>query len=107
MSATPRHRVVVVGGGFGGLPAARLLAGTDVDVTLIDQRNHHLFQPLLYQVATGIMSPGDISPVLRHMLRRHQNVEVVLSKVTGFDLERGWSTPPPFRARVATTPTTA
>ena len=87
MSATPRHRVVVVGGGFGGLPAARLLAGTDVDVTLIDQRNHHLFQPLLYQVATGIMSPGEISPVLRHMLRRHKNVEVVLAKVTGFDLE--------------------
>jgi NADH dehydrogenase len=87
VSANPRHRVVVVGGGFGGLPAARLLAGTDVDVTLIDRRNHHLFQPLLYQVATGIMSPGEISPVLRHMLRRHQNVEVVLSRVTGFDLE--------------------
>ena len=60
----------------------------DVDVTLIDQRNHHLFQPLLYQVATGILSPGQISPVLRHMLRRRKNVEVVLSKVTGFDLER-------------------
>ena len=58
MSANPRHRVVVVGGGFGGLPATRLLAGSDVDVTLIDQRNHHLFQPLLYQVATGILSPG-------------------------------------------------
>ena len=88
MSATSRHRVVIVGGGFGGLPAARLLARSDVDVTLIDQRNHHLFQPLLYQVATGIMSPGQISPVLRHMLRRRKNVEVVLAKVTGFDLDR-------------------
>ena len=88
MSATPRHRVVIVGGGFGGLPATRVLAGADVDVTLIDQRNHHLFQPLLYQVATGILSPGEISPVLRHMVRRHKNVEVVLAKVTGFDLDR-------------------
>ena len=77
-----------MGGGFGGLPATRLLSGTDVDVTLIDRRNHHLFQPLLYQVATGILSPGEIAPVLRHMLRRHQNVDVVLAQVTGFDLER-------------------
>ena len=87
MSENPRHRVVIVGGGFGGLPAARVLSGADVDVTLIDQRNHHLFQPLLYQVATGILSPGEISPVLRHLLRRHKNVEVALAKVTGFDLE--------------------
>jgi len=88
VSATPRHRVVVVGGGFGGLPATRLLARSrDVEVTLIDRRNHHLFQPLLYQVATGILSPGQISPVLRHMLRRRKNVRVVLSTVTGFDLE--------------------
>ncbi len=87
MSQNPRHRVVVVGGGFGGLPAARVLSGADVDVTLIDQRNHHLFQPLLYQVATGILSPGEISPVLRHLLRRHKNVEVALARVTGFDLE--------------------
>jgi NADH:ubiquinone reductase (H+-translocating) len=87
VSATKRHRVVVVGGGFGGLPATRLLSGADVDVTLIDQRNHHLFQPLLYQVATGILSPGSISPVLRHTLRKRKNVKVVLSKVTGFDLE--------------------
>jgi NADH dehydrogenase len=88
VNATQRHRVVVVGGGFGGLPATRLLSGADVDVTLIDQRNHHLFQPLLYQVATGILSPGAISPVLRHTLRKRKNVDVVLSKVTGFDLER-------------------
>jgi NADH:ubiquinone reductase (H+-translocating) len=88
VSATQRHRVVVVGGGFGGLPATRLLAAADFDITLIDQRNHHLFQPLLYQVATGILSPGSISPVLRHILRKRKNVNVVLSKVTGFDLER-------------------
>ncbi len=89
MSATPRHRVVVVGGGFGGLPATRLLARSQyIDITLIDRRNHHLFQPLLYQVATGILSPGQVSPVLRHMLRRAKNVRVVLSTVTGFDLER-------------------
>jgi NADH:ubiquinone reductase (H+-translocating) len=83
-----RHRVVVVGGGFGGLPATRLLAHSPVDVTLIDRRNHHLFQPLLYQVATGILSPGQIAPVLRHLLRRHRNVSVEMAEVTGFDLER-------------------
>jgi NADH:ubiquinone reductase (H+-translocating) len=88
MSTTPGHRVVVVGGGFGGLPATRVLAAAGIDVTLIDQRNHHLFQPLLYQVATGILSPGSIAPVLRHVLRRNKNVDVVLSKVTGFDLDR-------------------
>ncbi len=78
----------MVGGGFGGLPATRLLAAGGIDVTLIDQRNHHLFQPLLYQVATGILSPGSISPVLRQIFRRRKNVDVVLSKVTGFDLDR-------------------
>ncbi len=80
--------MVVVGGGFGGLPATRVLARADVDITLIDRRNHHLFQPLLYQVATGILSPGEIAPVLRHMFRRRPNVRVVLSSVTGFDLEQ-------------------
>ncbi len=89
MDPTSRHRVVVVGGGFGGLPAVRLLARSpEFDITLIDRRNHHLFQPLLYQVATGIMSPGAISPVLRHKLRDHEGVRVVISKVTGFDLDR-------------------
>jgi NADH dehydrogenase len=88
VSTPARHRVVVIGGGFGGLPATRLLSRSDLDITLIDRRNHHLFQPLLYQVATGILSPGAISPVLRHILRKRKNVNVVLSKVTGFDLER-------------------
>jgi NADH dehydrogenase len=87
-AASSRHRVVVVGGGFGGLPATRLLARSHVDVTLVDRRNHHLFQPLLYQVATGILSPGQIAPVLRHKLRRRPNVRVELAAVTGFDLDR-------------------
>jgi NADH dehydrogenase len=83
-----RHRVVVVGGGFGGLPACRYLGNLPVDVTLIDRRNHHLFQPLLYQVATGILSPGQIAPALRNVLRKHQNVKVELAEVDGFDLGR-------------------
>ena len=82
------HRVVVVGGGFGGLPACRFLAHEPVDVTLIDRRNHHLFQPLLYHVATGILSTGQVAPPLRQILRRHDNVRVELAAVTGFDLER-------------------
>jgi NADH dehydrogenase len=89
MADQRRHRVVVVGGGFGGLPATRLLAQRkDVEVTLLDRRNHHLFQPLLYQVATGILSPGQIAPVLRHLLRKHENVTVELTHVTGFDLDK-------------------
>src|SRR3954462_15042 len=83
-----RHQVVGVGGGFGGLPATRLLAPSPVDVRLIDRRNHHLFQPLLYQVATGILAPGQIAPPLRHVLRRNKNVTVELAEVTAFDLER-------------------
>jgi NADH dehydrogenase len=83
------HRVVVVGGGFGGLPACRFLGHVDdVEVTLLDRRNHHLFQPLLYQVATGILAPGQIAPALRHVLRKASNVTVELAEVEGFDLER-------------------
>jgi NADH dehydrogenase len=77
---------VVVGGGFGGLPAARYLGKLPVDVTLIDRRNHHLFQPLLYQVATGMLAPGQIAPPLRHVFRRDENVTVELAEVTDFDL---------------------
>jgi NADH dehydrogenase len=87
-SSPTRHRVVVVGGGFGGLPACRFLAHLPVDVTLVDRRNHHLFQPLLYQVATGILSAGSIAPPLRHVLRRAPNVTVEMAEVTGFDLDR-------------------
>jgi NADH:ubiquinone reductase (H+-translocating) len=86
--ADGRHRVVIVGGGFGGLPATRLLGGKPVDVTLVDRRNHHLFQPLLYQAATGMLAPGQIAPALRHIVRREKNVRVQLAEVTGFDLDR-------------------
>ncbi len=83
-----RHRVVVVGGGFGGLFATRMLRRVPVDVTLVDRVNHHLFQPLLYQVATGILSTGQIAPPIRNVLRRQDNVRVELALVSGFDLDQ-------------------
>jgi len=83
-----RHRVVIVGGGFGGLFTTRALGWSPVDVTLVDREPHHLFQPLLYQVATGILSEGEIAPSLRHILRFQENAAVLLAEVTGFDLER-------------------
>ncbi|HKH13140.1 MAG TPA: NAD(P)/FAD-dependent oxidoreductase [Solirubrobacterales bacterium] len=86
--AAGRHRVVIVGGGFGGLFAARVLKRAPVDVTLVDRVNHHLFQPLLYQVATGILSEGQIAPPLRNVLRRQRNTRVELAQVVGFDLDR-------------------
>ena len=82
-----RHRVVVVGGGFGGLFATRALGWSPVDVTLVDRQPHHLFQPMLYQVATGIVSEGEIAPPLRHILRYQENAAVLLAEVTGFDLQ--------------------
>jgi NADH dehydrogenase len=78
--------VVVVGGGFGGLQAALKLAGADVEVTLVDRQNFHLFQPLAYQVATGGLSAPDIARPLRSILRRRPNVRVLLAEATGFDL---------------------
>jgi NADH dehydrogenase len=81
-----RHRVVVVGGGFGGLNVARALDGADVDVTVVDRTNHHLFQPLLYQVATGILPPGLIAPALRSTLRKQDNARVLLADVRDIDL---------------------
>jgi NADH dehydrogenase len=82
-----RHRVVVVGGGFGGLQAAHALRRAPVDVTLVDRRNFHLFQPLTYQVATGALSPGEIACPLRAIFKRDRNVRVVMAEVTDFDLE--------------------
>ena len=82
---TPPH-VVIVGGGFGGLYAARALAGRPVRVTLLDRRNHHLFQPLLYQVATAVLNPSDIAAPLRSVLRRATNVTVFLASVERVDL---------------------
>jgi NADH dehydrogenase len=81
-----RHQVVVVGSGFGGLFTTRALKGADVDVTLIAKTTHHLFQPLLYQVATGILSEGEVAPATREILRRQRNARVLLGEVTGFDL---------------------
>jgi NADH dehydrogenase len=92
-SATPNtgptgHRVVVVGGGFGGLAAARRLRDDGLSVTLVDRRNFHLFQPLLYQVATGALAAGEIAAPLRALLKRRTNVRIVLGEVTGLDLRR-------------------
>ena len=82
------HRVVIVGGGFGGLQAARGLRSAPVEITLIDRRNFHLFQPLSYQVATGALSPGEVAYPLRAVFRRNRNVRVLLAEVARFDLER-------------------
>ena len=80
-----RHRVVIVGGGFGGLETARGLGRAAVDVTLLDRRNFHLFQPLLYQVATGELSPGEIAAPLRAILKRQLNTRVLLAAVHDID----------------------
>jgi NADH:quinone reductase (non-electrogenic) len=87
-SVAGRHRVVVVGGGFGGLNVTRTLDGADVDVTLVDRANHHLFQPLLYQVATGILPPGLIAPALRSVTKKERNARVLLADVQDLDLDR-------------------
>ena len=83
-----RHRVVIVGGGFAGLYAAQALKRAPVEVVLIDKRNFHLFQPLLYQVAAGGLSPGDIASPLRAVLKRQKNARVLLGEVTGLDLRQ-------------------
>ena len=87
MAQKSAPHVVIIGGGFGGLEAARALAGAPVRVTLIDHHNYHLFQPLLYQVATAALSPGDIAEPLRAILRKYRNVEVLLGEVATIDPE--------------------
>jgi NADH dehydrogenase len=85
--AEPQHHVVIIGCGFGGLFAARALKRASVRVTIIDRTNHHLFQPLLYQVATGILSEGQVAPAIRDVLRRSHNLSVVLGEVRDIDLK--------------------
>jgi NADH dehydrogenase len=82
-----RHRIVVIGGGFGGLQTVTALAAAEAEITLIDRHNYHLFQPLSYQVATGALSPGEIAVPLRRIFRRERNVRVLMGEVSGFDLD--------------------
>jgi NADH dehydrogenase len=88
LAAVPR--VVIVGGGFGGLQAALHLGEAPAHVTVIDRNNHHLFQPLLYQVATATLSPGEISAPIRHILSGQENTDVLMTEVTGVDTEQQW-----------------
>src|SRR4051794_21902613 len=81
-------RVVIIGGGFGGLEAAKALRKTNVRVTLLDRQNHHLFQPLLYQVATAALSPADIAEPLRHILRKQENAEVLFGEAQRIDVDQ-------------------
>jgi NADH:quinone reductase (non-electrogenic) len=81
-------RVVIIGGGFGGLETAKTLAGSGVQVTIIDRRNHHCFQPPLYQVATAALSPADVAWPIRGILRRQQNARVIMAEVSGVDMQR-------------------
>jgi NADH dehydrogenase FAD-containing subunit len=95
-----RHRVVVIGAGFGGLFASRALRGAPVDLTVVDRTNHHLFQPLLYQVATGVLSEGEIAPPIRDVLRRQRNARVMLGEVKEIDLDAGDAVLPSFPERL-------
>src|SRR6266699_5694789 len=84
---TETPRVVIIGAGFGGLEAAKKLGGKDVRVTVIDRTNYHLFQPLLYQVATAALSPADIAAPVRAVLSKCKNMEVILAEVQSVDVE--------------------
>ena len=88
MNDRAHPQIVIVGAGFGGLKAAESLAHLPVKITVVDRKNHHTFQPLLYQVATAGLSPAEITAPVREILHRHKNVEVLLGEVTGFDLKR-------------------
>src|SRR5271155_359354 len=85
-SETVRKRVVILGVGFGGINAVTALGKLPVDVTLVDRRNHYLFQPLLYQVALAVLSPADIAQPIRALVRNYPNIEVLMDEAIGFDL---------------------
>lgn len=85
--------VVIVGGGFAGLYAARGLARASVRITLVDKHNYHLFRPMMYQVATGLLSADEIAPPLRSIFSRQENIDVLMSEVTGVDIEQFGSPP--------------
>src|SRR5690242_19929157 len=87
-AARRRRRVVIIGGGFGGYEAAHRLKKADVDVTVVDRKNHHLFQPLIYQVAAGALSEGDVAAPVRAMLKRQPNASVLMAEVTDIDVTR-------------------
>src|SRR6202030_3279704 len=84
----PQPRIIIVGAGFGGLAAAKALKHTPAEITLIDRTNHHLFQPLLYQVATAVLTPSQIATPIRSILRNQKNVTVILGEVTGVDNDK-------------------
>jgi NADH dehydrogenase len=86
VSSVARKRIVIVGGGFAGIAAARALKRCDADIILIDRRNHHIFQPLLYQVATAVLAPSEIAAPIRQLAQKQKNVSVMLAEVTGMDL---------------------
>ena len=83
-----KKRIVIVGSGFGGMAAAKALKGVDAEIALVDKTNHHLFQPLLYQVATAALSPADIATASRALLRHQPNVGVLMAEVMGVDADR-------------------
>src|SRR5882724_10887333 len=83
-----RPKIIIVGGGFGGLAAARALRKASAQIILIDRSNHHLFQPLLYQVATSVLMPGQIGSPIRNILRKQRNTTVILGEVTGVEKDQ-------------------
>src|ERR1700751_4360894 len=85
-SGAQRKRIVIVGGGFAGIAAARALKRCDADIVLIDRRNHHIFQPLLYQVATAVLAPAEIAAPIRQLGEKQKNLTVMLAEVTAIDL---------------------
>ena len=89
-AGTVRPRVVILGAGFGGLSAAKGLRNANCDVVVIDRRNYHLFQPLLYQVATAALSPAEIASPIRSILSRQKNARVLMARVTGIDPSASW-----------------